>query len=665
MRDRRLFSDYSKGLSAPYYTVNFAVTDANTQAMVNIGSDSPNGTAPNFIAGVSHEHYVKTTGDGLSFFSPITSSLGVAAAPPTTPSSLVQSSQLTEAVFYSPDAQQRYIQSSVHPPRFEAKQRILTKDIAVPASSYDFRLTLSTESPMPAAPTPPKGMLLQREKSRKSYVRKDGRFAWQLDVTTVTTQNGTSYELEMELVPEWTKKLVGLKSETPEQRAELDKIVNGIAEQLVWMLGHLSPVESDLDVANFLQPHKDKKAVDLARRQCGALRSYSEGNMSSFNGAVEHSHGPSLPHAEKRFIGSMPTNFQRHHIDSVVKGDYYVSEKTDGVRYLLIFTGSTAVLLDRTMTGWSPIPVQQDTGGDPFLELSQCVQPGTVFDGEVVINRLSRKPQFIIFDVLCQGLSTPLTRHIFSERLRVLKSNDWLIESAHNPAAGIVDTDLATTKSACPALPLVRKVFQRRSDVDALLDRVKVDRGLRMYYNGPNHQHLTDGIIFQPNRAYALGTDFNLLKWKYLDTATVDVEVQADSEGNYTFVCDAGDGAVVDMSRYIKLPPQELVRLEADRTVTNCKIAEVGFNPIGEWYYKCMRTDKDRSNHISTVMGTLLELAEGISATEIRIRMMPGGVGDSYDRNLRVADEEMLKAARGSGGSGRNGNQAKKRKLDN
>ena len=506
------------------------------------------------------------------------------------------------------------------------------------------------------------------------------------------------------------------------------------------MLDHLSPVESDLDVGQFLHVHKNKDAVNIAQRQCGAIRGYSEGGLSTFNSAVENSHRPSLPPVEKRFVGCMPVSFQRHHLETVQKGDYYVSEKTDGVRYLMVFTGSSAVLLDRTMQGWAPIPSTDDAGGDPFLQLAQCVAPGTVFDGEVVINRKSRRAQFIIFDVLCYG-GTCLTRHKFSERLRVLKSNDWLdannsgeststhpthpqhhqthtkhtpnahkthtkhtpnthqthlwstfsfprplsanrraplshMYSQHSPhpssffpphaarlpATSIVDTDLSKDKSACPALPLVRKIFQRRADVDSLLDRVTVDRGLRMYHNGANHQHLTDGIIFQPNLPYVISTDFNLLKWKYLDTATIDVEVSLKKDGGFTFVCDAGDGAVVDMSRYIALPPQELVRLEADRNVTGCKIAEVGFNPIGEWYYKCMRTDKDRSNHISTVMGTLLELAEGISMTEIRVRMMKGA--DSWERNLKEMEVKMLRAARVEEAGGESAPQNKKRKLD-
>ena len=43
------------------------------------------------------------------------------------------------------------------------------------------------------------------------------------------------------------------------------------------------------------------------------------------------------------------------------------------------------------------------------------------------------------------------------------------------------------------------------------------DRGMRIFSKGVEHNHLTDGITFQPNPPYVCGTDVNLLKWKYLD----------------------------------------------------------------------------------------------------------------------------------------------------
>jgi len=65
-----------------------------------------------------------------------------------------------------------------------------------------------------------------------------------------------------------------------------------------------------------------------------------------------------------------------------------------------------------------------------------------------------------------------------------------------------------------------------------------------------------------------------------------------------------------------------------------------------------MRTDKTGSNHISTVMGTLLELAEGITGTELRVRMLGGGGGDTFGSNFQKLENELLRLGRG-GGAGR------------
>ena len=129
------------------------------------------------------------------------------------------------------------------------------------------------------------------------------------------------------------------------------------------------------------------------------------------------------------FIGCMPVSFQRHHFEEVQNGDYYVSEKTDGVRYLMVFTGSNVVLLDRNMQGWKPKPLNCGGAGGAqnILEnLAKHIAPGTVFDGEVVINRKSKRPIFIVFDLLCNG-GAALVKHAFKERLKQLREGNFVI----------------------------------------------------------------------------------------------------------------------------------------------------------------------------------------------------------------------------------------------
>ena len=204
------------------------------------------------------------------------------------------------------------------------------------------------------------------------------------------------------------------------------------------------------------------------------------------------------------------------------------------------------------------------------------------------------------------------------------------------------------------ALPLVRKNFVQRTDLDRLLSYVSEERGMRTYRYGDTHNHLTDGIIFQPNAPYSCGTDVNLLKWKYLDTVTIDVEIMPPrqnfgrNQNNDHDILRVGvmgeEGTTVDMTRYLRLPESERHRLEADKHETGSKIAEVGFDPTtGEWYYTTMRPDKVAPNHISTVLGTLLELAESLSTEELRYRMsVPSGSRDTYTKDVRNMQKQLL-----------------------
>jgi mRNA guanylyltransferase len=171
---------------------------------------------------------------------------------------------------------------------------------------------------------------------------------------------------------------------------------------------------------------------------------------------------------------------------------------------------------------------------------------------------------------------------------------------------------------------------------------------MRAYRKPPSHHHLTDGIIFQPNLPYVCGTDVNLLKWKYLDTVTIDVELvpprhNQDADALCTGVMGA-EQTSIDMSRCVLLPSSERYRLEADKHESGARIAEVGFDPeTGEWYYLTMRPDKIAPNHISTVLGTLLELSESLTTEELQYRMsVPPGHRDTYRKDLRGMLKQLL-----------------------
>jgi hypothetical protein len=155
---------------------------------------------------------------------------------------------------------------------------------------------------------------------------------------------------------------------------------------------------------------------------------------------------------------------------------------------------------------------------DPFAPILPLIQPGTVLDGEVVMSRKFRRPIFIVFDVLALSTTRPILKLPFQQRLHHLKR-----ASFRTPTANRDMFDEKDVLDPTVSLPLVRKNFVKRRELDELLYHVVEERGMRTYRSGTVHNHLTDGIIFQPYLPNICVV--NLLKWKYLDTVTIDVEL--------------------------------------------------------------------------------------------------------------------------------------------
>lgn len=643
------------------------------QALVNafFCSSSDNQLVVPFVSGVSKLHFVRWTGSGLSEISPISQAYGVrSSSGVVTPQHIkrdLEEEESVETVFagYAGDRRVCYpgeenawkCSSKKVVGKMERKQRQTggMMDLSLPSASYDLRLMAATEhiEDGDVAYPPPSGWSTKRLKRRRSYRRRDKSFAWQLDVTEVTTVSAAGgkssdeaivFEIELELSQSSTQKLI----QSPDDAAA-KSLAKQLSQQLWWMLSQINPVSDVLDVESYLRQHPDPAAVKIGLAQCNHMKRFLSTKEWSPAITPDGQPSPTISHNKGlKFIGCMPINFSRHNIEEVQRsdGDYFLSEKTDGVRYLMIFTGKTVVLLDRRNEGNQPVPAPsaKDTTIDSMAPLIPYIQPGTVLDGEVVIHRKLRRPMFIVFDVMCCGQS-PLVQYAFSERRKA-------IESASFRKKGVnVDVfDPALLKNPSIALPLIRKNFVARTALDNLLSHVNEEKGLRLYRYGETHHHLTDGIIFQPNRPYVMGTDHHLLKWKYLDTVTIDVELlppldnySGDGDGWRVGVLGE-EGTMVDMTRYIKLPGSERLRLEADRHESGAKIAEVGFDPeTGEWYYLTMRPDKIASNHISTVLGTLLELAECLGTNELRYRMnITSGGRDTYRKDTRAMQKQLL-----------------------
>ena len=679
LRDMRVASGGAKRVPARGGGTAVATAFCVTAGDEDVGG----GTRPTFEGGITRTHFANWTSSGLSEPSPITEAFHVRGTKSQDIREELVEVESVETVYGGYDDDNRVAFPGLHRVkdgavthagrmgRMERKAKITGMDVALTTAPYDLRLQLATERILDnAVREPPRGWSTKRIKRRRSYSRRDKSFGWRMDVTEVTAaetavvtgSTDVSYEIELELSASETLRLINL-----EDKVEIQKLCRQLAQQAWWMLDKINPAHDVLDVEECLRDHPDRNATRLALAQCGALKKFAESDGRSWESPIASS-GPSpTPPASLcniKFMGCMPVNFQRHNIDEVQRSEengYFCSEKTDGVRYLMVFTGNTVVLVDRSMKGKQPKPVKHaqsprepEGDEDPMAPIIPLFQPGTVLDGEVVMNRKYKRPVFIVFDVLASSSERPILRRPFLERLNHLKQSSF---RTANCRKDIFDPSAVADPSV--ALPLVRKNFVKRTELDSLLNNVIEERGLRVYKpkSSDVHCHLTDGIIFQPNLPYVCSTDMNLLKWKYLDTVTIDVEIlpneigfshrrsDDDDEDVLRVGVVAEEGVMVEMTRFVKLPLPERRRLEADRHESNAKVVELCFDPTtGEWRYHTMRPDKPVSNHISTVMGTLLELAESLSTDELRYRMsVPPGMRDDYRRDCRHMQKQMLK----------------------
>ncbi|KAL9179876.1 hypothetical protein ACHAXT_007846 [Thalassiosira profunda] len=668
--------------------------DRVVHAFLTNTSDSTQQHSTTFEGGITRSNYLKWTQAGLSEVSPVSAAFSCKKPQPNESESSALKAQLEEkesvtSVFSYDYPEKKRVNfphhnggSTLGEGHSEKKEKLYNVDMALPAAPYDLRLTCATEKTLhhEKVPNPselPPRWNQKRIKRRRSYSRKDHSFAWRMDVTEVTTTQHlgpgkgsahphVGYEIEMELSEPMTKKLVQAQDD-----AAARKLAATLAQQLWFMIQQLNPTHDVLEVEDFVREHPDPEATKLAIGQCSAIRKYVDSKYHSWMTAIDPEKGgraagnSEWARPPRNFIGCMPVNFSRHHIEEVQRSDggYFLSEKTDGVRYLMVFTGTTAVLVDRAshekMVAFQPKPRGSDTAMDPLSNILSAIKPGAILDGEVVVHRKLRRPIFIVFDVLANSANEPILHLPFEQRLKHLKAASFVKQGAN---ADVFDPS-AVANVANIALPLVRKNFVKRMELDRLLSYVTEERGMRTYRYGDTHNHLTDGIIFQPNAPYVCGTDHDLLKWKYLDTVTIDVEImpprqnyrnQSSEEDVLNVGVMGEDGSTVDMTRYMRLPPSERRRLEADRDENGSKIAEVGFDPTtGEWYYRTMRPDKTIPNHISTVLGTLLELAESLSTEELRYRMsVPSGTRDTYAKDVRNMQRQLLEHQRRKNKSG-------------
>lgn len=408
----------------------------------------------------------------------------------------------------------------------EKKTALDQINLAMVAHDYDIRINVATETPAPAtdvkdaavisaALNPPvnrAAWCVERRKRRTNYNCVDAKAnmgMWRVDYTEVDIitrpvgagagpSNGSNNasskskkEIELEFELHRAVMLPWLREQDPTRVIDMTKL---ITHQLLTVLDYCIPAETETERETSLIVVNDTHFDFEINKLSAILKPDTQ-----------------TAHKKSDFLGAMPVNLTRQNLLEVQKSDYFITEKSDGIRYLLYVVppprgvsngdaDAVAVLVDRSRT------VFKFRGCEA---VGRALGVGVVLDGELVFNRTLQENIFLVFDALLWRRA-PLVDFPFGVRLQRIASE---ILPAYT--AGMLSASNAAHSTSGPSgmnlpakpLRLVNKGFVKKNELGRLLSKMVVKDGERVFFDESNssagggvpRHHKSDGFIFQPN----------------------------------------------------------------------------------------------------------------------------------------------------------------------
>jgi mRNA guanylyltransferase len=365
-----------------------------------------------------------------------------------------------------------------------------------------------------------------------------------------------------------------------------------------------------------------------------------------------------LQRNNRNFAGAQPVSFARHHLTELQNRDYFMCEKTDGVRCLLYLTqvhnGDTGegveiqLLIDRKNDyyGLEPgqihVPVPNDPGFGRY-------HLNTLLDGELVRQRFKDgRPErlaYLIFDCLAMD-DELVTNRPFDKRLARIQENI---------AKPIKDFARAFPQA------IANQPFQIE------MKQFEMPYGMEMMFKDriPNLPHGNDGLIFTCKETpYVAGTDQHILKWKPPHENTIDFRLLLgnfpmlqDDEGEFEdwdakpemeLHVNQGQGGYTFYAPML-ITDAEWTALKRLNQQIDGRIVECYRDPIKSmWRPKLddgvprFRDDKTDGNHISVVESVLGSIEDAV--TEQDLIGAAQSIRNAFKERQKAREEEQRRA---------------------
>ncbi|KAI1335750.1 mRNA capping enzyme [Xylariaceae sp. FL0016] len=335
-----------------------------------------------------------------------------------------------------------------------------------------------------------------------------------------------------------------------------------------------------------------------------------------------------LNRSSPSFPGAQPVSFSRKHIDELRREDYYVCEKSDGMRYLLYLTEDEKhqevhYLIDRKNDYWF---VNSGSLHFPTPQSEEDFHKDTVLDGELVMDTLPngrKEPRYLIFDCLVLDGQVLMGRDL-SKRLGYFREQVFLP---------------------------YRKLLERYPDERQFqpffveMKAMQFAYGVEMMFKEVirNLKHGNDGLIFTCLKSqYKPGTDPHILKWKESEENTIDFVWKLNFPTVEPNELERADGITQPFVDYDSVPQVELLvnhgggfpqgyRYFADMYLEESewevlkslgdpldnRIVEAYMDQQKRWRFYRFRDDKSDGNHISTVNSVIESIRDGVTKDDL------------------------------------------------
>ncbi|KAL8928702.1 MAG: hypothetical protein Q9172_000765 [Xanthocarpia lactea] len=332
-----------------------------------------------------------------------------------------------------------------------------------------------------------------------------------------------------------------------------------------------------------------------------------------------------LERSSVNFPGAQPVSFGARHKFELQKQDYYVCEKSDGIRCLMYHTrderfDEAVYLIDRKNDYYRVPSVHFPLPGEKDESLHHV---DTLVDGELVNDRLPNETMqltYLVFDCLCLD-GNSLMHRTLDKRLAYFR------DGVFNPYKALYKKYPAEIQY----LPFI---------VD--FKKMELGYGIEMMFREvlPNLRHGNDGLIFTcRNTPYQFGTDQHILKWKPPRENTIDFLLELEFPTTEPDAEDLNDGFTSPYPDYSATPkckllvfrgdseylqwadmfiePAEWEALKSLNEPLDNRITECFLDERNRWRFLRFRDDKTEANHISTVESVMESIQDRVTQEDL------------------------------------------------